>query len=71
MNAKMVFVRLNNMSTFYLECLYCGHCWNMVFYSYMSEEDVLCPKCKDKNVKKKENAAKGDYFGYNKGNKYE
>lgn len=56
------------------ECTYCGHRWLELYSPYNLEyykKDAKCPKCKDKNLRFKEEAH-SDVFGYNyKGSKDE
>lgn len=47
------------------ECLYCGHTFIAYFYSEDGAKEAKCEKCRDKNLKIRENT-EGDVYGYYK-----
>lgn len=57
------------MPKFDLECQYCGHRWQAVFWNMDSLRSTTCinGKCNDKNLKAKklEDDGNNDIFGYN------
>lgn len=47
------------------QCFYCGNEWQREYYSLTSFNDVECPSCKSKEIKKFKNIDTKDVFGYN------
>ena len=55
------------MTSLKIECLYCGHTYTETVYYQASIDKLLCPICKDSNLKKETEDkanANNDPFGY-------
>lgn len=53
------------MPKYYCTCLYCNHKFEEYIYSQYNNS-VVCPKCKDKNIKMKPEEDKLNYYKNNK-----
>lgn len=56
------------MVRYKFNCLYCNNTWIRDFYSIPDNEELKCPNCQDKNIKKFKVEFE-DKYGYNIGRK--